>query len=634
MMAWDLGGNWGSELLRLRLALRMPVERIRQVLPPYPGEAPLATADYAALFHGLGLKDDFGQQALNAAPLSGVEGAGSNNWAVAGRRSAGGAPLLANDPHLKLSAPALWYFARLQLPGWKLAGATMPGLPLLVLGQNQQVAWGFTNTAPDVQDLYLERVKPDDPTHYQTPEGWAPFETAQEVIRVKGAPEVKLQVRRSRHGPVVSDAGITQDLLGERPAHVLALRWTALDPDAESVSAALAMNRSRSVDGFLQATRGWVAPMQNMAVADSAGHIALVSPGRVPLRRPDNDLKGLVPAPGWDARYDWTGWVPADELPRQVDPAAGWVASANQRITAPNYPHYLTSEWAAPWREQRIEQLLQARPLHTVDSFAAMQADVQSLEAAPWLPWLQRVRSDHPLAAESRRQLQGFDGSMAADRAAPLIFWAWSRHFTRRVLADDVGEALFDRSLASRSFRDAMQGVLARNDAAWCDDRRTPAQETCAQQADAAFTDALDELQARFGSAVADWRWGDAHQARSEHRPFSRVKALSRWFELRTPVGGDTFTVNASRVTLRTDIAAALYLDEHGPSLRAIYDLGDPRRSRFMHSSGQSGLVFSPHYRDFVERWAAVAYVPLWDGSGEGPQDVLVLRPDPEAPAR
>lgn len=636
MMAWDLGGNWGSELLRLRLALQMPVERIQQVLPPYPGEAPLATADYAALFRGLGLKGDFAQQALNAAPLSGVEGAGSNNWAVAGRRSAGGAPMLANDPHLKLSAPALWYFARLQLPGWKLAGATMPGLPLLVLGQNQQVAWGYTNTAPDVQDLYLERLKPDDPTQYQTPEGWAPFETAQEVIRVKGAPDVKLQVRRTRHGPVVSDAGITQDLLGERPAYVLAMRWTALDPDAESVSAALAMNRARNVDEFLHATRAWVAPMQNMAVADSAGHIALVSPGRVPVRRPDNDLKGQVPAPGWDARYDWAGWLPFEALPRQVDPPAGWVASANQRVTAPGSPHYITSEWAAPWRQQRIEQLLASRPLHTADSFAAMQADVHSLEAAPWLPWLQQARSGHPLAAEAKRHLQGFDGTMAADRAAPLIFWAWSRHFTRRVLADDVGEALFERSLANRSFRDAMQGVLARNDAAWCDDRRTPAPETCAQQADAALADALNELQVRFGDDVADWRWGDAHQARSEHRPFSRVKALARWFELRTPVGGDTFTVNASRVSLRSDRgAAALYLDEHGPSLRAIYDLGDPRQSRFMHSSGQSGLVFSPHYRDFVERWAAGEYLPLWgDGSGSGPPDVLVLRPGPQAPAR
>lgn len=627
MMAWDLGGNWGTELLRLRLALRMPVERIQQVLPPYPGEAPLATADYAGLFRGLGLQSDFERRAvLDAAPLSGVEGAGSNNWAVAGRRSAGGAPLLANDPHLKLSAPALWYFARLELPGWKLAGATMPGLPLLVLGQNQRVAWGFTNTAPDVQDLYLERIKPDDATQYQTPDGWAPFETAEEVIRVKGAPEVKLQVRRTRHGPVVSDAGITSDLLGSRPGYALSMRWTALDPDGESVTAALAMNRARNVDEFLHATRGWVAPMQNMAVADVEGHIALVSPGRVPLRRPDNDLKGQVPAPGWDARYDWAGWVPAADLPRQVDPPAGWVANANQRVTAPDYPHFITSEWAAPWRQQRIEQLLAARALHTADSFAAMQADVHSLEARAWLPWLQKVRGSHPLAASAQRHLQGFDGTMAVDRAAPLIFWAWSRQLTRRVLADDVGEALFDRSLGSRSFRDAMQGVLARDDASWCDDRRTAAPESCAQQADAAFDDALAELQSRFGDDVAGWRWGDAHQARSEHRPFSRVKALARWFELRTAVGGDTFTVNVSRVSLRPDAKSGeLYLDEHGPSLRAIYDLGDPRQSRFMHSSGQSGLVFSPHYRDFVERWAAVEYLPLW-GDG-GAKDVLLIRP-------
>jgi penicillin amidase len=427
---------------------------------------------------------------------------------------------------------------------------------------------------------------------------------------------------------VVSDAGITQDLLGDAPAYVLAMRWTALDADAETVTPALAMNRARSVDEFLQATRGWVAPMQNMAVADVQGHIALVSPGRVPLRRPDNDLLGQVPAPGWDARYDWAGWLPWESLPRQVDPPAGWLASANQRVTPPGYPHYLTSEWAAPWRQRRIEHLLGERAQHSADSFAAMQADEQSLEAAVWLPWLQRLHSDHPLAAAALRELQGFDGHMAGGRAAPLIFWAWSRQFTRRVLADDVGEPLFERSLASRSFRDAMEGVLARNDVAWCDDRRTRMVETCARQADAAFDDALNELQARFGADVAGWRWDAAHQARSEHRPFSRVAALARWFELRRPVGGDTFTVNVSRVSLRPDTRSGeLYLDEHGPSLRAIYDLGDPRQSRFMHSSGQSGLVFSPHYRDFAERWSKVQYVPLWGEAGQR-NEVLLLQPE------
>jgi penicillin amidase len=632
MMAWDLGGNWQTELLRLRLALQMPVERIHQILPPYPGEQPLATRDFAALYRSLKLEAGNTATAWlrlpELAPESGVEGVGSNNWVIAGSHSATGQPLLANDPHLKLSAPALWYFARMEAPGLKVAGATMPGLPTVVLGQNEHIAWGFTNTAPDVQDLYLEQLDPGDPTQYRTPDGWARFEAATEVIKVKGKPEQTLTVRRTRHGPVISDAGTTNDVLGprDRPNHVLVMRWTALDDDAEQITASLAQQKATSVAEFFAATRSFVAPMQNMVVADSQGHIGVISPGRVPLRKPENDLKGLAPAPGWDARYDWDGWVPADETPRELDPPRGWIATANQRITAPGYPHYITSEWALPYRQQRIEQMINAKPQLALADLAAMQADIKSLGALALLPWLRKAQSSHPLAAAAQAQLAKFDGTMAADQAAPLILWAWQRQLGRAVFMDDAKADNWERGLSTRTFQDALEGVLQRGDTGWCDDRATPAVETCAQQNDAAFTRALEELQARFGTDIAKWQWGSAHAMRAEHRPFTRVKALARWFEMRTPVGGDTHTVNVSRVGLKPDATTGeLYLTEHGPSLRALYDVADRSQSRVMHSSGQSGIVFSPHYRSFVQRWAAVDYVPLWP-SGEA-TEVLTVKP-------
>ena len=222
--------------------------------------------------------------------------------------------------------------------------------------------------------------------------------------------------------------------------------------------------------------------------------------------------------------------------------------------------------------------------------------------------------------------LAPFDGNMSAERAAPLIFWAWVRQLTRAVFEDDLGEALFERQLGSRSFRDALEGVLERDDTSWCDDRRTAKRETCAEQVDAAFGRALDELQQRFGSDVDAWRWGDAHVARAEHRPFTRLPSLARWFEIRVPAGGDTYTVNASRVSLRPDATTGeLYLDEHGPGLRALYDLAEPRRSRMIHSSGQSGLSFSSDYRSYVSRWAYGGYLPLW-GDGK-PGQMLELVP-------
>jgi len=617
MMAWDLGGNWSTELLRMRLALKMPVARIDELLPPYPGEQPLATADYAALFRGLKVDGRLGQQALLAAPPSGIEGIGSNNWVVHGSHTTTGKPLLANDPHLKLSAPALWYFARIDAPGLKVAGATMPGLPFVVLGQNERVAWGFTNTGPDVQDLYLERIKPDDAGQYQTPDGWAAFETADEIIKVKGAADVTMRVRTTRHGPVISDSGVAAGLTGpaDKPAFALAMRWTALDADSTTLDAGIALARVRSVDQFIAASARYQAPMQNMVVADVDGHVGMVAAGKVPLRKPENDLKGQVPSPGWDAKYDWAGFLEPQLTPREIDPPRGWIATANQRIHAPDYPHYLTNEWAVPYRMQRIEQLLAAKPQHDLQSLRAIQADQLSLATMRLLPFIKQAKSSHPLAASALARLATFDGTMAADQAAPLIFWAWARHLTEGVFADDVGgPAAWRGALGGRSYRDALEGVLERNDARWCDDQSTPnVVETCAQQIDSALTKALDELQAAQGDDVAAWRWDRAHIARSEHRPFSRVKLLARWFELRTPVGGDTYTVNVSRVNLRPDpTTQELYLDEHGPSLRALYDLGDPAQSRVMHSTGQSGNLFSTQYRDFVEPWRRVDYVPLW----------------------
>lgn len=626
MMAWDLGGNWNAELQRMRLALRLPVERINEVMPPYPGTQPLPTADYARLFRELKVDPNLGQQAELAAPESGVDGVGSNNWVLAGTRTSTGAPLLGNDPHLKLSAPALWYFARLEAPGLRVAGATMPGLPMVVLGQNEHIAWGFTNTGPDVQDLYLEEIHPEDPSRYRTPEGWRPFETREEIIKVKGSGDVRMTVRSTRHGPVISDAPDVADGLtgaARRPRYALAMRWTALDVPNTTVEAGLALNRARSVDEFLRASALHVAPMQNMAVADRAGRIAMVAAGRVPLRGPQHDLKGLVPALGWEARYDWTGYLDPGLTPREVDPARGWIATANQRIHGPDYPHFITSEWTLPYRQQRIEEWLEARPRHDMDSLARLHADVTSLAARKMLSHVRKARSDHPLAAAALAQLEAFDGRMEADRAAPLILWSWTRHLQALLFADELGDKLWGS--LNRNFYDAMEQVLQRQDAWWCDDKRTTPIESCQQMVDQALTLALDELQQLQGPDPGAWRWGQAHQARSEHRPFSKVPALARFFELRTPVGGDTYTVNAARVNLAADaVTGERYLNEHGPSLRALYDLGDPAQSRVMHSTGQSGLPFSRWYRSFVGPWAEVAYVPLWASEAK---EVLSLEP-------
>lgn len=636
MMAWDLGGNWQNELLRLRLSMVLPMHRVQELLPAYPGEPSRLPSDYAERLRSWQVAGDLTptlDRLLSFAPSGEPEGLGSNNWAVAGSASTTGAPLLANDPHLRLTAPSLWYLARLQTPGLQVAGATLPGMPTVLLGQNGRLAWGFTNTGPDVQDLYLERLDPNAPDRYQTPEGWSTMQTVVERIRVRGGEDQTIKVRRTRHGPVLSDIGIVSAGLpmfaGKAPAHALSLRWTALDPDPGTMQAAVALQRARSVDEYLEAVRPHVAPMQNMLVADRRGRIAFVAAGRVPRRGPGHDLWGMVPAPGWLARYDWQGFLDAGATPRELDPARGWLATANQRVHGPDFPHFLTADWTPPFRQQRIEQLLASRPRHDLDSFAAMQADTRSLAAVALLPVLQRTAGAHPMLGLARQVLDGFEGDMKADGGAPLLYWAWQRHLAEAVFADEVGVGLWTAALSGRTHQEALQAVMSRENDWWCDDKTTPqAIEPCMQRSELALGRALDELVARLGRDPAHWQWGAVHQARSEHRPFSRVSWLAPWFELRSPAGGDAYTLNAARASLRAADPAELYLNNHGPSLRALYDVGDPSRSRVIQSTGQSGIFFSRHYRDFAGRWSKGDTVPLWAPLAVDGARTLQLRPD------
>ena len=600
MMAWDLGANWRTELLRLRLSKKLSAAQIGEFLPPYPGDAPLAIADYAALYRQL----DASKLAALALPGLTEDGA-SNNWVVAGSRTASGKPLLANDPHLGLAAPAIWYFAHLSAPGFEVMGATLPGVPGVVLGHNRHIAWGFTNTGPDVQDLYIERV--DGAGQVLAPQGWQQLATHSEVIKVKGQPDVTLTVRASRHGPLISDVfkpaaeALPQDF-------ALAFAWTALREDDLSMQAAARFATANNWNEFLAAARDFHSPQQNMVYADTEGNIGFIAPGRVPVRKPDNDLKGQAPAPGWDAKYDWDGFIPFEALPQSYNPASGSVVTANDKIVSDSYPHYLTSEWVLPYRAERIKQLLDATPKHTLQSFAGIQADTVSLQVREILPLLLKTKTADADAQQVLRQLGQWNANMAVEGAEPLIVSAWLRELGRLIYADELGE-LFDGAWEHRA--SFMVNVLADTGGQghWCDDVNTPAKETCADLLPRALNLALADLKRRYGDDPKQWRWGEAHFALSEHRPFGRQAQLAKFFDIRVPSPGDTYTVDVGRNTLTNE--SAPFASRHAASLRAIYDLADLDKSVYIHSTGQSGNLLSPLYKNFAERWARVEYIPM-----------------------
>ncbi|REF02003.1 penicillin acylase family protein [Cupriavidus plantarum] len=638
MMAWDLGGNWTQEVLRMGLAQQLSTARIAEILAPYPGDAPLRTMDYAALYRQLAPMATAMAQVVQRAPAGYVEGMGSNNWVVSGAHTRSGKPLLANDPHLGLQAPALWYFARLQAPGLDVTGATLPGAPIVVLGHNRRIAWGFTNTAPDVQDLYIERLRPGETGQYQTPDGWATFQTRTEILHVKDAPDVTMTVRTTRHGPVISDV-VAPLATAAKPLgaqYVVAFQWTALRPDDRTFEASYKLGLATNWETFVAALHNFHAPQQNIVYADVDGNIGFIAPGRVPVRRADNDLMGLAPAPGWDARYDWQGFVPFDALPRSFNPPEGMIVTANQKIVGKDYPYFLTSEWTVPYRYDRIRALLGDTQRHTMDSFAAIQRDVVSLAVREALPLLLAapVASDTRVPARERALLDAlrkWDGNMLASRSEPLVVTAWLRELSRLMFQDKVGEAQFQRLWEQRNVQQPMMNALrdpAGLGAYWCDSTQTAERETCAATIGLAWTRAIADLDARYGTDTAKWNWGHAHTARAEHKPFGKVPYLSSLFNVRVPTGGDTYTIDVGRHSLRDEQAP--FESTHAASLRAIYDLSDLPASRFMSSTGQSGNALSPHYRDWTDKWAAVQSIVI-GGRARPPGgeafETLVLRP-------
>ncbi|MCH9020507.1 MAG: penicillin acylase family protein, partial [Proteobacteria bacterium] len=526
-------------------------------------------------------------------PPVGRPGLGSNNWVVAGDRSETGKPLLANDPHLGLGAPATFYLAHLNAPGLNVVGATLPGMPGVLLGRNDRIAWGFTNTGPDTQDLFIERVDANDAGRYLAPGGSRPFTVRREVIAVAGADEVALDVRESRHGPVISDLapGAAEPFGGDA---VLALAWTALRGDDLTPRAALAIGQAGDWAEFVAALRDFHGPQQNIIYADVDGNIGLLAPARLPIRKAGD---GWVPAPGSSGAFDWSGFVPFDELPRALNPPSGRIVTANNRIVADDYPHFITRDWAPPYRARRITGLLEGRR-HTLESFRAIQADTTSLMARAMTPHLLRAEPETAAARAAQALLADWRGDMARDRPEPLIFSAWYRALTRLVYADELGP-LFDAAWGLRPL--FMRSVLDGDQAAWCDDTTTQAVENCPEMTARALDSGVAELAARYGDDPAAWRWGDAHPAVLAHRVFRGRPLLGALFGISIANGGDPFTVNAAGYALRDPDRP--FAQNHGPVFRAIYDLADLERSLFVLTTGQSGNPLSRHYRDFVERW-------------------------------
>lgn len=616
LMALRSTAQGEAEVMRARLSL-LSETWPRDLMPEVPGPGVAALPPYAELIPGV--RRSFAALRENDSPFwplprRGSAGA-SNAWAAAPSRSAAGGSLLANDPHVDFSAPSLWYLARLELASGGVIGATIPGIPAVLAGRNARLGWGITTAWVDDQDIRIEEVDPADPARYRTPDGWKPFETHRSIIDVKDAPPITVTLRRTDNGPVLPEDAYDVGSVTP-PGHVAALSWTALDPADTSMSAAIRLMQAGSIAEGIAAGEGFVAPAQNVTMADQSG-IAMATFGAIPARDPAQLGQGRLPALGWMPANRWQGRQPYADNPRFVDPAGGIVGNTNNKIVERPFPDHVSFTWGDTQRVQRWTRLMQEREVHTRESFIAAQLDTVSPTARTILPLIAAdlwftgeaapAGTPERLRQRALEVLAEWDGEMNEHLPEPLIYAAWVRALQNRLIRDELGpfadsfihiEPLF----IERVFRD-IDGA-----ARWCDVMQSAATESCTDIARMSLDDALLELSERYGPKVESWRWGDAHQATHDHPVLGRMPILKWIVNIRQSTSGGDHTLDRG---LTKGSGPDPYLNVNGAGYRGVYDFGDPDSSVFIISTGQSGHPLSRHYDDLSALWRRGEYVPM-----------------------
>jgi penicillin G amidase len=588
LMALQLTGNYRDELLRARMLKHIKLDELSVLYPAYPKGAPSATGEGNAWLDGLDLDAMYAAIPDFVGPTY-----ASNNWVIDGKHTISGKPMLANDPHLSLSAPGVWYLAHIKTPQLDVTGVTAPGNPYVILGHNAEIAWGFTTTTGDVEDLFIEKIDPKDPTHYLTPGGSEAFATREETINVRGGAPVKLTVRATRHGPVISDLGGNNAAVTDSGT-VLAMQATWLMPDDRSPEALRGINFAKNWTEFRDAMKLFGGPEQNMVFADTAGNIGFIAPARIPIRAKGD---GYMPVPGWSGEYDWKGFIAFDDLPQGYNPASGRFVTANNKIVPDSYKFFISRDWDIPNRAERINQLLDGKDKKFApDDFAAIQADTMSLMALDLAPLMTAIQPTDERDRRAIERLKGWNFHMDRDLIEPLIFVAWLRELDRALFAKKLGD-VFPDYWAPRPL--VVRGILTEHKD-WClpDGGK---QGDCAAVLAASLHAALDLLTERYGGDMAGWNWGRAHQAPFPNQFWSNVPVMRQLFRLDIPTSGGSDTVNRADMEYKNE--AMPFADLHGPGLRMIVDMAAPSEARFLITPGQSANPLSAHYGDLVQRW-------------------------------
>ena len=616
MIALTLGQNRAQEETRAQMAAKVGEAAARQLMSPYPdSETVIITPEaghYASATPGHGLHP------LLAAYLGEpVTARGSNNWVIHGSRTASGKPLLANDTHLFLNMPSVWYENGLHAGRFDVAGFSFPGVPLVLIGHNQRVAWGISNMCGDSQDLFVETM--NDRHQVKVGDAWRDVTIVHDAVRLKSGKTESFDVVETPHGPIVNEA---DDLPGMPP---IALRWTLSEP-SRLFDALAGLDTARDWSSFRQALSLWSAPTLNFVYADVDGHIGYQGAGLLPIRAPGQD--GLFPVPADAPDRDWKGFLPFDEMPSLYDPPAGFIVTANNKVVADSYTHLIGHDYADPYRARRITEVLKANSKVTVEDVRRLQGDIYSTAAADLRPYL--VAAIQPADDRERKALdlvRNWDLRFTRDSAGATIYYSWHSKLIPDIVVDEIGDDLLKIYRGSAFNQTPMYLAMMKNPAnPWFDDRRTPDKvETRDDIIRRAFRETLDDLTKRLGDDPTSWRWGRLHTTLFAHQPFGNSPLRSLFNGKPVSLPGEAFTVESL-----TPNRVNPFRIGFGVSQRLIVDLGDLSRSLSVNSTGQNMQLFHRHRDDQTELWSRNEYHPMLytrDAVEKAGKEKLTLKP-------
>jgi len=601
-MAFDLSTGWITEIMFHKMLKTVGEERLKEILPD--------TAAYGQViypeFTDRAAQVEIGETLLSGADMLEKIGltafSGSNNWVVSGNRSVTGNPILANDMHLGLNAPGIWYQMHhvIEGKGLNVTGVVVPGQPLITAGHNAHIAWGFTNVMVDDMDFYLEKINPKNPYEYAFNGKWRKMEVRTEKIKVKGGQVVEKEIRFTHRGPIISEFQELGDV-------AVSMRWTGNEFSNESRTLYL-LSKATNWDDFKGAIKTFKAVSQNIVYADVDGNIGLYCAAGIPIREKG---AGVGIMPGWTDQYDWKGFVPFEELPHSFNPASGSLCSANNKTVGDGYPYYISAWFVADYRYRRIKEMLASKEKFSVEDFKKMHADWKSKLVEDMLPDVAAVASSAGDLTSLERQAAGllaaWDGVLTADSKAAALFEAFYISFLRNVFADELGEELFEEFITPGFVTNlAVERLWSNRSSAWYDNQGSEEiEETFNDVVRKSFKDAVSWLEVEMGGNPDQWQWGKIHQLVLAH-PLGSVKMLDRIFKLNKgpfPIGGSSHTV--SPYMYKYTKPFEIY---HGASQRHIYSLADWNDSLSIIPTGISGVPASPYYCDQTKKYLANQY--------------------------